>query len=318
MSVSATSPVPNVAAEPVQWWNAVPDGRAPDPPVVNGNDEMSFGDFLSAINPLQHIPIVGTIYRAITGDTLSPAAKVIGGALLGGPVGLVLSAGDAIIAEATGSDVGEKVLAMVSPSQGEPTVPENLAAASLAAASVAPSAGTPQPLEGQLPAASSPPAASVVAPTARVALPPELQALAASLAKGPAADPAPAARAPVLAAAKPAAPADPGKANRDLAYYWRQAEARPAVASGPMPTSASRVLPYARPVSHPEKAAAPQVAEAVAAVAPAAGPKPEAPPTPAAGAPTDAWFAAAMARGLDRYEAAKRKPDRGASIDRAE
>lgn len=313
MSVSATSPVPNVAAEPVQWWHAAPDGHAPDPPVVNGNDEMSFGEFLSAINPLQHIPVIGTIYRAITGDTLSPAAKVVGGTLLGGPVGLVLSAGDAMIAEATGSDVGEKVLAMVSPSPDQPTVPENLAAAS-----VAPSGGKPLPLEGQRLAGSSPPSDGVVAPTAQVALPPELQALATSLAKGPSTDPAPAARAPVLAAAKPAAPTDPGKANRDLAYYWRQAEARPVVASGPMPTSASRVLPYARPVSHPEKAAAPQVAEAVAAVAPAAGPKPEAPPTPAAGAPTDAWFAAAMARGLDRYEAAKRKPDRGASIDRAE
>src|SRR5258708_11033641 len=56
------------------------------------SQSLSFHDLLSSINPLQHIPIVGTIYRAITGDAPPPpAVRVIGGILLGGPVGLVTS-----------------------------------------------------------------------------------------------------------------------------------------------------------------------------------------------------------------------------------
>jgi hypothetical protein len=32
----------------------------------------TFAEFLDIINPLQHIPVVSTIYRAITGDQISP------------------------------------------------------------------------------------------------------------------------------------------------------------------------------------------------------------------------------------------------------
>src|SRR3954463_16132023 len=61
-------------------------------PTKVASQSLSFGEFLSALNPLQHIPIVGPIYRAITGDPLAPAARVLGGALLGGPLGLIASA----------------------------------------------------------------------------------------------------------------------------------------------------------------------------------------------------------------------------------
>jgi hypothetical protein len=58
-------------------------------------EEGSFGDILSALNPLQYVPIVGTIYRAITGDQPAPAwrlgGSVITGLLMGGPVGAVTS-----------------------------------------------------------------------------------------------------------------------------------------------------------------------------------------------------------------------------------
>jgi hypothetical protein len=42
---------------------------------------MGFGDFVDIINPLQHIPIIATIYRNRTGDTLGFASRVIGGGL---------------------------------------------------------------------------------------------------------------------------------------------------------------------------------------------------------------------------------------------
>src|ERR1700760_1477382 len=71
-------------------------------PTKTSDHSGSFSDFLSAINPLQHIPVVGSIYRAITGDVPAPAARVLGATLIGGPVGLVLSAANAIYEQDTG------------------------------------------------------------------------------------------------------------------------------------------------------------------------------------------------------------------------
>ena len=78
-------------------------------PVPEG--EASFGDFLDLINPLHHIPIIGTIYRAITGDEIGGPAKILGGLLFGGPIGFIAAIIDTIVAEATGRDLGETVLA---------------------------------------------------------------------------------------------------------------------------------------------------------------------------------------------------------------
>lgn len=78
----------------------------------------SFGDVLSIINPLQHLPVIGPLYRQLTGDELHPAAKVIGGLLFGGPVGLVSAAFNAIFEQATGKSVIETAVALVT---GSPT-----------------------------------------------------------------------------------------------------------------------------------------------------------------------------------------------------
>jgi hypothetical protein len=72
---------------------------------------LSFGDLLDVINPLQHIPIISTIYRRITGDTMSPAAEIAGGALYGGIVGTVASVADVLFTQETGKDFGETVFA---------------------------------------------------------------------------------------------------------------------------------------------------------------------------------------------------------------
>ena len=74
-------------------------------------DTTSFRDILAIVNPLQHIPVVGTIYRALTGDGNATMPSIIGGALFGGPVGLALAlAGNAFKSE-TGMDPGETVVA---------------------------------------------------------------------------------------------------------------------------------------------------------------------------------------------------------------
>ncbi len=36
------------------------------------SDGFSFGDIVDIINPLQHIPVVSTIYREMTGDDIGP------------------------------------------------------------------------------------------------------------------------------------------------------------------------------------------------------------------------------------------------------
>ncbi len=74
---------------------------------------FSFHDVLDAINPLQHLPIIATIYRHLTGDTIGNAARVAGDTIYGGPIGLALSLLDAHEVNKTGKDVGEHVVAML-------------------------------------------------------------------------------------------------------------------------------------------------------------------------------------------------------------
>ncbi|MDZ5646845.1 hypothetical protein [Nitrospirillum sp. BR 11828] len=74
------------------------------------DNHLSFWDVVDVINPLQHIPVISTIYREITGDTIKAPAKILGGLLYGGPIGMALATGDAIIEEETGEDVGGHVM----------------------------------------------------------------------------------------------------------------------------------------------------------------------------------------------------------------
>lgn len=76
--------------------------------------DFSFDDFLDIINPLQHIPVISTLYREITGDEISPTARVLGGTLFGGPTGFVSAAANALYEEIAGEDIGQSVLALFS------------------------------------------------------------------------------------------------------------------------------------------------------------------------------------------------------------
>lgn len=72
---------------------------------------FSFHDLLDAINPLQHLPIIGTIYRAVTGDTIGNVARVVGDGIYGGPIGAASGLVDVAFIEETGKDVGAHVMA---------------------------------------------------------------------------------------------------------------------------------------------------------------------------------------------------------------
>ena len=79
---------------------------------VFGDDGFEFTDFLDVINPLQHIPGVGMVYRSITGDELGNGARVVGGGLFGGIFGLAGAAVDAVVDVTTGNDTGSHIMAM--------------------------------------------------------------------------------------------------------------------------------------------------------------------------------------------------------------
>jgi len=89
-----------------------PSTKASDDTSLFGKDGFGFDDFLDIINPLQHIPIVSTLYRELTGDELSPGARMIGGGIFGGGIGLAASVVNTVIEAETGKDIGEQVMAM--------------------------------------------------------------------------------------------------------------------------------------------------------------------------------------------------------------
>ncbi|MGS4883871.1 hypothetical protein [Roseibium sp. MB-4] len=69
---------------------------------------FGFSDFVDVINPLQHIPGVSNVYRAVTNDQISEDARHAGrtlyGAALGGPVGIgLMMAYDAMTTPGTSS-----------------------------------------------------------------------------------------------------------------------------------------------------------------------------------------------------------------------
>lgn len=93
------------------------DKRAPQMAADNGymfgEDGFTFGDLLDVVNPLQHLPVIGAVYRSITGDDAAPGAKMAGGAIYGGPVGFASAMINSAIEEHTGDDVMGHMLAMV-------------------------------------------------------------------------------------------------------------------------------------------------------------------------------------------------------------
>ena len=50
---------------------------------------MPFKDALKALNPLHHVPVVGIIYRAVTGETIPAPLRILGAGIFGGPMGIL-------------------------------------------------------------------------------------------------------------------------------------------------------------------------------------------------------------------------------------
>jgi hypothetical protein len=77
--------------------------------------KFGWDDFLDLINPLQHIPGIAQIYRAVTGDEINGAANLLGAIPFGplGGVGLIASVADLAVKDTTGQDIGGNLTAMI-------------------------------------------------------------------------------------------------------------------------------------------------------------------------------------------------------------
>ncbi len=108
-----------------------PDGAWPQPL------EVPFSDVLKSLNPLQHVPEVGTIYRAATGDTIPAPLHILGAGIFGGPIGIL---GAAMI-----SFVG--ALFTMGPDLSRPSAPAGMSATGSEAAMAPVTPGTMKPGE---------------------------------------------------------------------------------------------------------------------------------------------------------------------------
>jgi len=131
-----------------------------------GDATMSFGDFLDMVNPLQHIPVVSSLYRDATDEKINPVSRIVGDILYGAPLGIVTALAngvgaiaDSVMESKTGQDMKGTVLSELFGKDKDAAGDSNVQVASAqtgtktqiaSAATVAAAAGTPaaQPSQG--------------------------------------------------------------------------------------------------------------------------------------------------------------------------
>jgi hypothetical protein len=118
MSMDAALPVAvPPASTPADQKSASSSNAAPK----SSDWDFSFHNLLDIVNPLEHLPIIGTLYRAITGTHIGIPEKIAGDALYGGLWGAVSSVADAAFEAVTGKDFGSTVLAFFTGHHSENT-----------------------------------------------------------------------------------------------------------------------------------------------------------------------------------------------------
>ena len=257
---------------------------------AEGNDAPTFQDVLDTINPLQHIPIINTVYRKLTGDEPGAVSRMAGGALYGGPIGMFLAGIDSAIDDETGNDLGGHIYAALF---GDDDDQNDTKLAQNDEQTVAHQPETPDPV--QVSAAETP------SPEPDVTPPPEPIATAAPIpvAVSPV-TPKPALLNPKLAQAVPT-PVSPPAA----------AAATPAAVSGATPLPQGfmpapsrhtiQVMPPTPPSSvistSAQNSTVPNAGHVVASTAQAANAQ-----APQQTTPPNAWLPDAMAKALDKYQ----------------
>lgn len=164
-------------------YHAMVFSPSPPPPPASGNADTSasssgtqkegfFHHLLDVINPLQHLPVIGTIYRAITGEHIGAVERIAGDTLYGGLWGAVSSMADVAFEGLTGKSAEDTVLSWFKSDTS--TRVAQITAPAITGTQSLPSADTP-PL----------PAATDIASAANLASGPDVLAFSSALsAKG--------------------------------------------------------------------------------------------------------------------------------------
>jgi hypothetical protein len=95
-------------------FSAYAETKKPEPAAESTDKKegkgVSFGDILDIVNPLQHVPVVSSVYRSATGDEIAPVARLIGGAIFGQLFGFIAAAVNVVVEAVTGKDIGDHVM----------------------------------------------------------------------------------------------------------------------------------------------------------------------------------------------------------------
>lgn len=122
----------NAAAQPLKVEVQPLKAEVEKPSGIWESGSFSFWDIVDAINPLQHIPVVSTIYRKLTGDEMGYASRIAGDTLYSGVFGSLVSGLASSVANVfmdamTGKDIGEHVLAAAEPQPVSPATRKHAA-----------------------------------------------------------------------------------------------------------------------------------------------------------------------------------------------
>jgi hypothetical protein len=108
---------------------------------TGNQDEGFFHHLLDVVNPLQHLPVISTIYRAITGEHIGAVERIAGDTLYGGLWGAVSSVADVAFEGITGKSAEDTVLGWFSSGSGSRVA--KITAPNITVAQSLPSSDTP-------------------------------------------------------------------------------------------------------------------------------------------------------------------------------
>lgn len=326
MSVSAVAPTP-FYQDPERLQIDMPSSRAEGtqssatetkhlPLFAEGDNSPSFWDVLDVINPLQHIPIVNDIYRDLTGDKIGVGARLVGGTLFGGVIGLAAAAANCAVEESTGTDMGGHMLALFrddkTPAPSAPDLPATQLASAETPAAAQAQVAQAQVVPAQVLAAAN--AAPVIAlPDTDTAVPtaaPAAQSMMFTL-DGAMPVSAPVSTTPSAPVAAPAVAQVTAKPVGVPIRFMPAPNRNPNTDQKPLPVVTVPVANGSSRSNVPITGRAPNAAANAAtsaamqrALAGQDANHPMAPPTDASGqtAANPDWFSAAWGQALDKYE----------------
>ena len=96
-----------------------------------GADGFTTSDAIDIVNPLQHLPIIGPLYREFTGDSLDPFSRIVGNTLFFGTFGAAFSSINVAIEVMTGKDMVSNVIAEINDENAKTTEPKTASTGSI-------------------------------------------------------------------------------------------------------------------------------------------------------------------------------------------